>query len=70
MQNGFRRIALAQGLLPERLPSRQVPTRGATSGAPRLDRAEARHTAPDAADCEAEILLVGFDVPWARPDLT
>jgi hypothetical protein len=24
MQNGFRRIALAQGLLPERLPSREV----------------------------------------------
>jgi len=24
MQNGFRRIALAQGLLPERLPSRDV----------------------------------------------
>jgi hypothetical protein len=69
MQNGFRRIALAQGLLPDRLPSRQVPTLSATSDAPRLDRAEARRTAPDAADREAEILVAGFDASWASPGL-
>jgi hypothetical protein len=70
MQNGFRRIALAQGLLPERLPSGQVPARSATSDAPRLDHAEARHTAPGAADREAEMLVAGFDVPWAWAGLT
>ena len=31
MQNGFRRIALAQGLLPERPPSREVPASLETS---------------------------------------
>jgi hypothetical protein len=70
MQNGFRRIALAQGLLPERLPARQVPTRSATSDASCLDPAEARSATPDAADREAEMLVAGFAVPSAWPGLT
>jgi len=37
MQNGFRRIALAQGLLPDRLPSRQIPANAEPADALRPD---------------------------------
>jgi hypothetical protein len=40
MQNGFRRIALAQGLLPERPPSREAPANVEPSTAQRLDVTE------------------------------
>jgi hypothetical protein len=48
MQNGFRRIALAQGLLPERLPNRETPTSVETSDAPRLNDTDATGTQSDA----------------------
>ena len=48
MQNGFRRIALAQGLLPERLPIRATPTRIETSDAPRLDEIDTADIPSDA----------------------
>ncbi len=41
MQNGFRRIALAQGLLPERLPTREVPVNVEPSAAARPEVTEA-----------------------------
>jgi hypothetical protein len=41
MQNGFRRIALAQGLLPERPGSPELPANVEPATALRLDAAEA-----------------------------
>jgi len=44
MQNEFRRIALAQGLLPERLPLREAPTSVEPSANERPEVAEAAGT--------------------------
>jgi len=50
MQNGFRRIALAQGLLPERMPSREVPANVEPSAAPPANATEAGGTQSDTWD--------------------
>ena len=50
MQNGFRRIALAQGLLPERPPTPAAPMRVDASDAPRLSGIDATDTRSDACD--------------------
>jgi hypothetical protein len=55
MQNGFRRIALAQGLLPERLPSREVSANVESSGGSRLDLADTPRTPSDAWDNGVEM---------------
>jgi hypothetical protein len=58
MQNGFRRIALAQGLLPDRLPPREAappePTSGANQDAPGADRAP-----PAWSDRDADTRIAG-----------
>jgi hypothetical protein len=46
MQNGFRRIALAQGLLPERQPTRETPDGVETSDAPRHNVADGHGVQP------------------------
>ncbi len=53
MQNGFRRIALAQGFLPERPPSPATPMLSETSDAPRLSEMDAIDARSNA--CEAGI---------------
>ena len=59
MQNGFRRIALAQGLLPERLPSRELPANLEPAANPRLDAAEAEFSPARARDGNPEMLVAG-----------
>lgn len=54
MQNGFRRIALAQGLLPARPPSRDVPASVETSDAPPRNDSAAPQAPIDAWDSGAE----------------
>ena len=52
MQNGFRRIALAQGLLPERLPSRELPAAPEPCADRHPDAAAAAAASPSAGDGE------------------
>jgi hypothetical protein len=59
MQNGFRRIALAQGLLPERLATRDLAADVAPSAAPRLDAAEAPESPTGAYDDDRDMLVAG-----------
>ena len=54
MQNGFRRIALAQGLLPERLPLREVPVSVDPSAEPPVDSTETPGAQSDAWDNSVE----------------
>jgi hypothetical protein len=55
MQNGFRRIALAQGLLPERPPVRAIPMRAEVSDARRQNEMDAAGTRSDASDPGIEL---------------
>ena len=55
MQNGFRRIALAQGLLPERPVSREAPVGAEPEAAQRLDTSEEAGTPDGAWDGEPDI---------------
>jgi len=57
MQNGFRRLALAQGLLPEPPASREVPADVAPTAAPRLDAAEAADAPRGACDDDPQMLV-------------
>ena len=59
MQNGFRRIALAQGLLPERLAARDLPADVAPSATPRPNAEEATDPPAGAYDTDREILVAG-----------
>jgi hypothetical protein len=54
MQNGFRRIALAQGLLSERLPPREVLASVEPHAAPRLDTTEAADR-PGGGCCDGDL---------------
>jgi hypothetical protein len=54
MQNGFRRIALAQGLLPARSPSGDVPVRAEASDAPPLNDAASPRTLVGLLDSDPE----------------
>jgi hypothetical protein len=55
IQNGFRRIALAQGLLPEPPASRDRPT----DVAPPLNAAEASNPPAGTRDDDREMLVAG-----------
>jgi len=59
MQNGFRRIALAQGLLPELRATRELPANSTPAAAPRLDAAEAADSPAGACDDDREVLVAG-----------
>ena len=59
MQNGFRRIALAQGLLPERLPPRELPASVETSEVPPRAPANAPGTQAEAWDSGVEAWAAG-----------
>ncbi len=59
MQNGFRRIALAQGLLPERLASRELPASVEPAAASCLSAAEAAGLPAGPCDGDSEMLLAG-----------
>jgi hypothetical protein len=58
MQNGFRRIALAQGLLPESPAMRPVPADVAPSAAPHPAAAEAADSPAGACDDDRQMLVV------------
>ena len=55
MQNGFRRIALAQGLLPERAPVREVAANVETADAAGVDFGPAFDTQASAWDRDPEM---------------
>ncbi len=55
MQNGFRRIALAQGLLPEPLPSREAPATHEPCEVQHPDAAEAAASPPGACDGNPDV---------------
>ena len=57
MQNGFRRIALAQGLLPERPESHDLPANVDPAATPRLVAAEAEGSPVRARDGNPEMLV-------------
>ncbi len=59
MQNGFRRIALAQGLLPERPATRPVPADVEPEAAPRPGATEAPESPPGARDDDRQMLVAG-----------
>jgi hypothetical protein len=59
MQNGFRRIALAQGLLPDRLPNRETPAKVEPSEAPRLNDTAAPRAPSDTWDGGIEMRVAG-----------
>jgi hypothetical protein len=59
MQNGFRRIALAQGLLPDRLMSPAVPPSFPPSAAQCPDAAPAPGPAASACDSDRDMLVAG-----------
>jgi hypothetical protein len=71
IQNGFRRIALAQGLLPERPASQPLPANLEPAAAPRLATEEAADPPAAARDGESELRLVAeyahlSPAPWGR----
>ena len=59
MQNGFRRIALAQGLLPARLPPNQVSAQAAPFNAQHSDASQPDRTAPDEWDSDRQPRVAG-----------
>jgi hypothetical protein len=59
IENGFRRIALAQGLLPEPLPSRDLLGDAAPSATPRLNTVEAADSPVGARDDDWEMPVAG-----------
>jgi hypothetical protein len=59
IQNGFRRIALAQGLLPEPHASRDLPADVAPSAAPRLNAADAADSSPGACEDDWKMPVAG-----------
>jgi len=63
MQNGFRRIALAQGLLPERPATREVAANVEPAAAPRPDATEAADSPPGACGDDRQMLVAG--AAWA-----
>lgn len=59
MQNGFRRIALAQGLLPDRLTSREVSESNEPPDVSRLGASEAAGVSPGARDGDPQMRVAG-----------
>lgn len=59
MQNGFRRIALAQGLLPDRLPSCEVSAQVANADARQLDATETDRVPAGQWDNDPKMLMAG-----------
>jgi hypothetical protein len=64
MQNGFRRIALAQGLLPERSSPRETQATAEGHESAPLTCGEADHVAATDWDNGADLRVAG--VPWTR----
>jgi hypothetical protein len=61
MQNGFRRLALAQGLLPEPPASRDLLADVEPSAASRLDATEAADSPAGARDDDREMPVAGAE---------
>jgi len=59
MQNGFRRIALAQGLLPARLPPNEASTQAAPFNAQHSDASQPDRAAPGEWDSDCQPRVAG-----------